>query len=118
MTPISIPRGFFFIFYENFFNIFYLGKEKDPEYNASKTIKVADLDEEASNMGFGIGSTSVRDVHAAVDLVSSGNVIEQTHYIVIPSYASWFDYNAIHQLEKRGIPEFFNGRNRSKTAEV
>lgn len=46
------------------------------------------------------------------------NVIEQTHYIVIPSYSSWFDYNAIHQIERISIPEFFNGKNKSKTPEV
>uniref|UniRef100_A0A0K0CXE8 SWI/SNF complex subunit SMARCC2 n=1 Tax=Angiostrongylus cantonensis TaxID=6313 RepID=A0A0K0CXE8_ANGCA len=49
---------------------------------------------------------------------NEGNVIEQTHYIVVPSYASWFDYNAVHQIEKRAVPEFFNGRNKSKTPEV
>merc|ERR1712038_1713136 len=29
-----------------------------------------------------------------------------------------FDYNAIHSIEKRALPEFFNGKNRSKTPEV
>lgn len=46
------------------------------------------------------------------------NVTEQTHCIVIPSYASWFDYNSIHTVEKRALPEFFNGRNKSKTPEI
>merc|ERR1711953_890735 len=46
------------------------------------------------------------------------NVTEQTHHIVIPSYSSWFDYNAIHAIEKRALPEFFNGKNKSKTPEV
>lgn len=46
------------------------------------------------------------------------NVTEQTHHIVVPSYASWFDYNAIHAIEKRALPEFFNGRNKSKTPEM
>merc|ERR1719410_1495028 len=39
-------------------------------------------------------------------------------YIVVPSYSAWFDYNAIHSIEKRALPEFFNGRNRSKTPEI
>ena len=46
------------------------------------------------------------------------NVTEQTHHIIVPSYSSWFDYNAIHSIEKRALPEFFNGRNRSKTPEI
>lgn len=41
----------------------------------------------------------------------------QTHAIVIPSYASWFSLNHIHEVEKRSLPEFFNKRNRSKTPE-
>jgi SWIRM domain len=45
-------------------------------------------------------------------------VTEQTHHIVIPSYAAWFDYSAIHTVERRAMPEFFNGKNRSKTPEI
>nr|MBE5726372.1 moira [Cucujiformia] len=33
-------------------------------------------------------------------------------------YAAWFDYNSIHEIEKRALPEFFNGRNKSKTPEI
>nr|NVI75822.1 moira [Cucujiformia] len=33
-------------------------------------------------------------------------------------YAAWFDYNSIHEVEKRGLLEFFNGRNKSKTPEI
>ena len=32
----------------------------------------------------------------------------------MPSYSAWFDYNGIHSIEKRALPEFFNGRNKSK----
>lgn len=46
------------------------------------------------------------------------NVTEQTHHIIVPSYSSWFDYNAIHSIEKRALPEFFNGKNRSKSPEI
>merc|ERR1711963_51203 len=46
------------------------------------------------------------------------NATEQTHHIIVPSYSSWFDYNAIHAIEKRALPEFFNGRNRGKTPEI
>uniref|UniRef100_A0A8D3E338 SWI/SNF related, matrix associated, actin dependent regulator of chromatin subfamily c member 2 n=1 Tax=Scophthalmus maximus TaxID=52904 RepID=A0A8D3E338_SCOMX len=46
------------------------------------------------------------------------NVTEQTHHIIIPSYAAWFDYNCIHEIERRALPEFFNGKNKSKTPEI
>ena len=37
---------------------------------------------------------------------------------VVPSYASWFDIAQVHPIAQRALPEFFNGRSRSKTAEV
>lgn len=42
----------------------------------------------------------------------------QAHPIIIPSYASWFSYNSVNAIEKRSLPEFFNGKNRSKTPEM
>ncbi|KAL7676326.1 hypothetical protein ACOME3_002580 [Neoechinorhynchus agilis] len=40
--------------------------------------------------------------------------------VVLPSYASWFDYNSIHDIEKRALPEFFkdNPKDCSKTPEL
>ncbi|XP_014665929.1 PREDICTED: SWI/SNF complex subunit SMARCC2-like [Priapulus caudatus] len=46
------------------------------------------------------------------------HVTEQIHHIIIPSYAAWFDYNSIHAIERRALPEFFNSKNRSKTPEI
>ncbi|CAK8682448.1 unnamed protein product [Clavelina lepadiformis] len=46
------------------------------------------------------------------------SVTEQTHHIVMPSYSAWFDYNSIHAIERRALPEFFNGKNKSKTPEI
>ncbi|ELU01612.1 hypothetical protein CAPTEDRAFT_182223 [Capitella teleta] len=46
------------------------------------------------------------------------NVTEQTHHIIIPSYAAWFDYNSIHAIERRALPEYFNAKNKSKTPEI
>lgn len=42
----------------------------------------------------------------------------QSHEIVIPSYAGWFDITAINIIESRALPEFFNDRNKSKTPTV
>lgn len=44
--------------------------------------------------------------------------IPQTHNIVIPSYASWFSFPQIHQIEKDSLPEFFTNKNPSKTPTV
>src|SRR4051812_25075539 len=42
----------------------------------------------------------------------------QQHEIIIPSYAAWFKFNDIHPTEIHGLPEFFNGRNKSKTPQI
>lgn len=52
------------------------------------------------------------------DIRQEDNVTEQTHHIIVPSYSAWFEYNAIHTIEKRAMPEFFNGKNKSKTPEI
>lgn len=44
--------------------------------------------------------------------------IPQTHTIVIPSYASWFDFNSIHPIEKESLPEFFTNQIPSKTPQI
>ncbi|CAL1608425.1 unnamed protein product [Knipowitschia caucasica] len=63
------------------------------------------------------GSPSVKGEPVKVDL-HEDNVTEQTHHIIIPSYAAWFDYNSVHAIERRALPEFFNGKNKSKTPEI
>ena len=50
---------------------------------------------------------------ARAHLVSQGK-----QAIILPSYASWFDMHQISPMEKKGLPEFFNNRNRSKTPAV
>ncbi|KAL8826547.1 MAG: hypothetical protein Q9191_003733 [Dirinaria sp. TL-2023a] len=50
---------------------------------------------------------------ARAHLVSQGK-----QSIILPSYASWFDMHHISPMEKKGLPEFFNSRNRSKTPAV
>ncbi|GAA5868599.1 hypothetical protein JCM1840_005502 [Sporobolomyces johnsonii] len=42
----------------------------------------------------------------------------QTHPVVIPSYATWFSLSTIHAIEQRSLPEFFNGKNRSKSPSI
>lgn len=85
----------------------------------------------ASGGAFSSGSTANSAAGAAVSggarrgggATSSGddledNVTEQTHHIIVPSYSAWFDYNSIHVIERRAMPEFFNGKNKSKTPEI
>lgn len=43
---------------------------------------------------------------------------KQTFRVIIPSYAAWFDREEINEIEKKSLPEFFNGKNKTKTPEV
>ncbi|KAG5363733.1 SWI/SNF complex subunit SMARCC2 [Yarrowia sp. B02] len=43
---------------------------------------------------------------------------EQTQRVVIPSFATWFDRNAIHDIEKKSLPEFFSGVSRTKSPAI
>ena len=42
----------------------------------------------------------------------------QQHPILIPSYSTWFSLSTIAAVERRSLPEFFNGLNRSKCPSV
>lgn len=53
-----------------------------------------------------------------VDEYARQYLAQQTLEVVVPSYAAWFQFDAIHDLEKKALPEFFSGRNRSKTPAV
>lgn len=85
---------------------------------------VADLDEdmertggEDSQTGKGSENSNTQEFPPNKDDLED-NVTEQTHHIIVPSYSAWFDYNSIHVIEKRAMPEFFNGKNKSKTPEI
>lgn len=95
--------------------------KKDSENTPVKGGTVADLDEQedgsVASGGKDDEEQSKAEVNRLVDS-SEDNVTEQTHHIIIPSYAAWFDYNCIHEIERRALPEFFNGKNRSKTPEI
>ncbi|NWT07290.1 SMRC2 protein, partial [Mionectes macconnelli] len=75
------------------------------------TVLVCGQDEEENGTGSKGEQAKNPDLH-------EDNVTEQTHHIIIPSYAAWFDYNSVHAIERRALPEFFNGKNKSKTPEI
>lgn len=39
----------------------------------------------------------------------------QTKPVIIPSFAAWFHFEKIHEIEKKSLPEFFNNNSRFKT---
>ncbi|XP_066470356.1 SWI/SNF complex subunit SMARCC2 isoform X1 [Tiliqua scincoides] len=87
------------------------GTMTDLDEPEDESMETAGKDEEESNAGNKGEQTKNPDLH-------EDNVTEQTHHIIIPSYAAWFDYNSVHAIERRALPEFFNGKNKSKTPEI
>lgn len=101
---------------------------KDNELAPLKSGTLTDLDEEAeavknlddvkkpgspSNVKLENGGQKTLGSESLED-----NATEQANHIIIPSYSAWFDYTSIHAVERRALPEFFNGKNISKTPEV
>ncbi|XP_048344502.1 SWI/SNF complex subunit SMARCC2 isoform X6 [Sphaerodactylus townsendi] len=87
------------------------GTMTDLDEPEDESVETAGKDEEENNAGNKGEQTKNPDLH-------EDNVTEQTHHIIIPSYAAWFDYNSVHAIERRALPEFFNGKNKSKTPEI
>ncbi|XP_063222467.1 SWI/SNF complex subunit SMARCC2 isoform X2 [Bacillus rossius redtenbacheri] len=108
--------------------------KRDSELQPVKGGALADLDEEGGagaekvgpaedspgggGRGPGGDASGAETSSGSKDDGQEDNVTEQTHHIIIPSYSAWFDYNSIHMVEKRAMPEFFNGKNKSKTPEI
>ena len=71
-------------------------------------VTLVDLDEEPT---MSLASQSKR---ARLSLESNNKtnketsiLADQTFHIIIPSYSAWFEYESIHNIEKRALPEFF-----------
>uniref|UniRef100_A0AAR2IML8 SWI/SNF related BAF chromatin remodeling complex subunit C1b n=1 Tax=Pygocentrus nattereri TaxID=42514 RepID=A0AAR2IML8_PYGNA len=90
--------------------------KKDSENTPVKGGTMADLDDQEDEFLSGDEEDQGREFGRGLDGEESAT--EQTHHIIIPSYTSWFDYNCIHRIERRALPEFFNGKNKSKSPEI
>uniref|UniRef100_A0A8C3TB54 SWI/SNF related, matrix associated, actin dependent regulator of chromatin subfamily c member 2 n=1 Tax=Chelydra serpentina TaxID=8475 RepID=A0A8C3TB54_CHESE len=87
------------------------GTMTDLDEQEDESMETAGKDEEENSAGNKGEQAKNPELH-------EDNVTEQTHHIIIPSYAAWFDYNSVHAIERRALPEFFNGKNKSKTPEI
>ncbi|XP_075055680.1 SWI/SNF complex subunit SMARCC2 isoform X4 [Mixophyes fleayi] len=98
--------------------------KKDCESAPVKGGTVTDLDEQEDESMEAVtkeedeNSSGIKNEQVKTSDLHEDNVTEQTHHIIIPSYAAWFDYNSVHAIERRALPEFFNGKNKSKTPEI
>lgn len=90
--------------------------KKDSENTPVKGGIMADLDDQDED--FPGREDEDGRVEMSRLLEGEENITEQTHHVIIPSYTSWFNNNSIHSIEKRALPEFFNGKNKSKSPEI
>ncbi|KAL7830767.1 hypothetical protein SRHO_G00318940 [Serrasalmus rhombeus] len=92
--------------------------KKDSENTPVKGGTMADLDDQEDEFLSGVRDEEDQGREFGRGLDGEESATEQTHHIIIPSYTSWFDYNCIHRIERRALPEFFNGKNKSKSPEI
>jgi len=87
----------------------------DGNSNGSGNDNSAGTNAEAVN-----GDSADPEAQAKAQLQSAARAhfVAQTYATIIPSYATWFDMRYIDFRERKALPEFFNGRNRSKTPAV
>jgi SWI/SNF related-matrix-associated actin-dependent regulator of chromatin subfamily C len=83
-----------------------------------------DADAQADEEMTGVDEKKDGDVDSAdaaakaLESSARSHFVQQTFTTIIPSYATWFDMRYIDYRERKALPEFFNGRNRSKTPAV
>ncbi|KAL3043968.1 hypothetical protein OYC64_003748 [Pagothenia borchgrevinki] len=90
--------------------------KKDSENIPVKGGTMTDLDELEDDFPGREDEEGRGDIHRLSE--GEDNTTEQTHHIIIPSYTSWFNNNSVHSIEKRSLPEFFHGKNKSKSPEI
>lgn len=86
--------------------------------NAGEGTDDADVviqDDESNNIP---SAVAVAAQHRRAAALAKKYLASQTQEVIIPSYSTWFSFNTISPLERNTLPEFFNGRNRSKTPEI
>ena len=40
--------------------------------------------------------------------VNNKHIEKKQHHIILPSCAAWFNFDTVHEIEKRALPEWFN----------
>lgn len=87
----------------------------EPAFTEHESSDDSDDDNEMGNKP----SDAQKDQPPPVDIdVDDKSRIRQTHAIVIPSYASWFNMKKVHQIERDSLPEFFTTSHPSKSPKI
>jgi SWI/SNF complex subunit SWI3 len=91
-----------------------LDKNQDDTTNSKKKIKLEDDTQSQTEINSPV--LSVDEIEE--DMYDPKNHQTQTHSIIIPSYASWFNMKKIHKIERESLPEFFQNKLPSKSPKI
>uniref|UniRef100_UPI0035902FC6 SWI/SNF complex subunit SMARCC2-like n=1 Tax=Myxine glutinosa TaxID=7769 RepID=UPI0035902FC6 len=92
--------------------------KKDTEVAPIRGGTVTDLDDMEDDIVDASGKEDEEGV-PGLRFEADDGVGEEGSHLVIPTIASWFDYNSVHSIERRSLPEFFRtSGNKSKTPEI
>lgn len=94
------------------------GTQEEPRNEDGVVDGVGDASTSQQQTDGNVDEPSPAQTKAAAEASARTHLASQTHSIVLPSYSSWFDMHIVHAVEKKGLLEFFNDRNRSKTPAV
>lgn len=98
------------------------GAHNDTAQTATKSDKKDDTkpsDKEESVEGGGDDAgDAISAEEAKLEEKARAYLAEQTQRVVIPSFATWFDRNGIHDIERKSLPEFFSGVSRTKSPAI
>lgn len=94
------------------------GMDDETQKQQGTPEKDGNIERSASQAVEGVADGQSVQTKTALESSARSHLIAQTHAIILPSYSTWFDMHAIHLLERKALPEFFNSRNRSKTPAV
>jgi SWI/SNF related-matrix-associated actin-dependent regulator of chromatin subfamily C len=91
-----------------------------PEGAETKDLHMGEAQDDAKDSQGADGATAsqVEKTKASIEISAREHLMAQTHSIILPSYSTWFDMHKIDNIERKALPEFFNNRNRSKTAAI
>lgn len=92
----------------------------DVTMDTSSTSQPIQVDTSASTSSAPAPAAAVEGANSASERLTTARryLATQTQAVIMPSYASWFSLDTIHATERRSLPEFFNGRNRSKVPSI
>lgn len=93
--------------------------EEEPEPEPEKPFKNEPDDELSINIDTEVPQIEPARIPEPSNIDTNDKTrVRQTHAIVIPSYASWFNMKKIHQIERDSLPEFFKTSHPSKSPKI